>query len=76
MAVQYVAQHGDQPGKTLPPLDVGRIMMILLLPPSPILYFKLVIVAFLWMIEGWPFPHSLRVSSGSGKSGGYTVVEG
>ena len=71
MAVQYVAQHGYQPGKKLPPLDVGRrIIMILMLPPSPILCFKIVVIAFLLMIERWPFSHSLRVSSGSGKSGG------
>ena len=40
MVVQYFAQHGDQPGETLPPLDVGRIKMILMLPRSPILRFK------------------------------------
>ena len=70
MAVQYFAQHGDQPGEKLPPLDVGGIIMILMLSRSPILCFKLVIVALLLMIEGWKFPHSLRVSSGSGESGG------
>ena len=69
MAVQYLAQHGDQPGEKLPPPDVGRIIMILMRPPSPI-FFNLVVVAFPLMIEGWPFPRSLGVSSGSGKSGG------
>ena len=52
MAVQYVAQHGDQPGEKLPPLDVGRIIMILMLSASPILCFKIVVVAFLLMTEG------------------------
>ena len=73
---------GDQPGEKLPPLDVGRIIMIIMIliaTSQSHICLKLVIVAF-WII-GWPFPHSLGVSSGkvAGKvavSVYFTVVEG
>lgn len=52
MGVQYVAQNGDQPGEKFPPLDAGRIIMI----RSPILSFKIVVVALPFDDRGMAFP--------------------